>query len=588
MGTLVEAFRVPAGPVPRDYPSHLAGVEPERTTYRRATALLAGLVLLCLALRGWMAGRIPGVSPDSVLYIRLAKSLEAGDLRDASAAMSVNTLPLILMVLHRAGLDWELAGMLWGVGISSLVVLPLFGWVRREFDDRVAALACLLYAVQPKMIAWSPEIMRDPTFWFLFTLSLYLMWRAIAEVRVAWFVAAGLSVALACLTRFEGAFLFLPLGLWAFWRGRALAAHRKKLVLGVAACIAVLPLVVLAANLVWRCSSGDWVLPRLAPLARVQTWLASSWGTQPGPMAPTAAPLSPSTVPPAAAPPSLGQMLWVFFPTMTRGLSPAFALLMLGGLWGWRRTWARRDHQALFCVALLVMAGIWVQYWYDRLICPRYALPIVLMASPFAALGLLGLTAWLRRMSERLRFGARLRVAVAAAPLAAVCLLGVGDAMTCNRSYFALRQRAVLVGHWLQERAARPPTLVGPAGITQVVGYYAQGGDLRTFRLDNDDPLLVVEMVSRFRPDVLLLHPTRGMRNGGCESLVARMRPLGLEPADLAHVSEGPEPLYVLARGSGDRVQATEPGRVGPAGFSVQGSGFRVQEQIAHSARPEP
>ncbi len=62
---------------------------------------------------------------------------------------------------------------------------------------------------------------------------------------------------------------------------------------------------------------------------------------------------------------------------------------MFGGIWGWRRVWARRDHQALFCTAVVIMCGIWVQLWYDKTICPRYALPIVLMASPFAALGFL-------------------------------------------------------------------------------------------------------------------------------------------------------------------------------------------------------
>ena len=80
-------------------------------------------------------------------------------------------------------MDWELAAAVWGVTISSLVVLPLWGWARRQFDDRVALVACLLYAVHPKMIEWSPEAMRDPTFWFLFMLAIYWLWRAITEVR---------------------------------------------------------------------------------------------------------------------------------------------------------------------------------------------------------------------------------------------------------------------------------------------------------------------------------------------------------------------------------------------------------------------
>ena len=60
-----------------------------------------------------------------------------------------------------------------GRDISSLVVLPLWGWARRQFDDRVALVACLLYAVHPKFIIESPEVMRDPTFWFLFMLAIY-------------------------------------------------------------------------------------------------------------------------------------------------------------------------------------------------------------------------------------------------------------------------------------------------------------------------------------------------------------------------------------------------------------------------------
>ncbi len=187
-----------------DYPNRLTTPEPERQTYPRAIGRLTALVLVCLALRSAMALRVPGVSPDSVLYIQLAKSLDAGDIRGGTEDLSINTFPVILMLLHRLGLDWETAGVLWSLLVSSLVVLPLFGWLRRQFDDRVALVACLLYAVQPKMIAWSPEIMRDPTFWFLFALSIYLQWRAVTEVRLRWFVLGGMATSLACLTRFEG------------------------------------------------------------------------------------------------------------------------------------------------------------------------------------------------------------------------------------------------------------------------------------------------------------------------------------------------------------------------------------------------
>jgi hypothetical protein len=34
----------------------------------------------------------------------------------------------------------------------------------------VALVACLLYAAHPALIGWSVELIRDPTFWFLFML----------------------------------------------------------------------------------------------------------------------------------------------------------------------------------------------------------------------------------------------------------------------------------------------------------------------------------------------------------------------------------------------------------------------------------
>ena len=128
----------------------------------------------------------------------------------------------MLVVLHRLGLDWEVAGSLWGVLMGAAVVLPLFGWLRRQFDRRVALAGCFLYAVHGELIRWSPEVLRDPTFWFLFTLGLYLLWRAVTEVRLGLFLSAAAVIVLASATRFEGLLLLVPLAGWSVARWRAL------------------------------------------------------------------------------------------------------------------------------------------------------------------------------------------------------------------------------------------------------------------------------------------------------------------------------------------------------------------------------
>ena len=68
------------------------------------------------------------------------------------------------------------------------------------------------------LIRWSVEIIRDSTFWFLLALSLYLVWRAVTELRWTLHLAAGAAIALACLTRFEGLVLYVPLAAWSWWQ----------------------------------------------------------------------------------------------------------------------------------------------------------------------------------------------------------------------------------------------------------------------------------------------------------------------------------------------------------------------------------
>ena len=242
--------------------------------------------------------------------------------------------------------------------ISSLVVLPLWGWLRRQFDDRVALVACLLYVVQPKMIEWSPEIMRDQTFWFLFVLAIYWLWRAVTEIRYGYFLATGAAITLASLARVEGLFLLIPLVLWTFWRCLALQTGRQKLLVGAALCVLVFPLLLVSINVGWVCSRSGWASIYLSPLAHVRPWLEFVLGRDTGDAG-------------DAPPLRLGRMIWVFIPTMTRGLAPVFALLMFGGIWRWRNVWRRRDHQTLFWTAVVIMCGIWIQLWFDRTICPR-------------------------------------------------------------------------------------------------------------------------------------------------------------------------------------------------------------------------
>jgi 4-amino-4-deoxy-L-arabinose transferase-like glycosyltransferase len=528
---------VPFQPPLDEYANHLAAPQPERPRLPPAHWLLLILFLLCLIPRVVMALRIPSVCPDGVLYIHLAQAIDAGNWQSAFREMTPNVYPFILTALHRLGLDWELAAALWGVTVSSLVVLPLWGWVRRQFDDRVALVACLLYAVNPKFIEWSPEVMRDPTFWLLFMLALYWLWRAVTEVHYGYFVAAGAATILASLTRMEGLFLLIPLMLWTFWRFRALTVDRKKLLLGAVLCVVVFPALLVAINIGWAWGHSGWASMRLSPLARILPWLQSVLGHAPAKVDAEG----------LEKPFGFGRMIWIFFPTMTRGLSPLFALLMFGGIWGWRRTWARRDHQSLFYVAIVVMCGIWIQLWFDRNICPRYALPIVLMASPFAALGLLGLIGRLLRVAGWLRWGIRPQQILLAAVTAIVAIISLSDAMTSNGKYFETRQMAADLGCWVRDNYPQPPAIVGPVGITPIISFYAHNAPYRPFRWEADDNL-IMSLVEQSRAGVVLLQPAKELSEVRCDVLAARLKDSGLKLVDRSVLPAACDGLSVLVR----------------------------------------
>ncbi len=484
-----------------------------------------------------MALRIPSVCPDGVLYIHLARAIEAGDWRSGFHDMTFNVYPLILAGLHQLGLGWELAAELWGVTVSSLVVLPLWGWVRRQFDDRVALLACLLYAVNPKFIEWSPEVMRDPTFWLLFMTAIYWLWRAVTEVRYGCFFAAGAAIMLAALTRVEGLFLLIPLVLWCFWRFRALRINRKRLLFGAILCVVVFPALAVAVTIGWAWGHSGWAVLQLSPLGRAGPWLESVFGHAPAGVGAEG----------LQRPIGFTRMIWIFIPTMTRGLSPTFALLMFGGLWGWRRVWGRRDHQPLFYVAVAIMCGIWIQLWYDRNICPRYALPIVLMASPFAALGLLWLIGGLLRIAGWLRWGVHPQQAVVVGVATIVAALSLCDAMTSNGKYFETRQMAADLGGWVRDKYPQPPAIVGPVGITQIVSFYAHDAPYRPFRWEADDEL-ILSMIGQSRAGVVLLQPAKELTEARCAVLAARLKASGLEPVGRSALPATCDGLSVLVR----------------------------------------
>ena len=502
--------------------------------------ILLALLVTCFVPRALTAWRLDGICADGASYIHMAQALEHGDFQQAFR-LQLNIYPAILAGLHQLGIPWELGGRIWGTLAATLVVLPLFGWVRRQFDDRLAIVACLLYAGHPELIEWSPEIVRDPTFWLLFTTSIYLLWRAASAASLKHYAAAGLAITLAILTRFEGLFLLAPLLGWTLARACASRALRPRLVVGLALSLAVLPALLVAGNLAWSSRTGRVEMIRLEKFNVARNWIVA-WWNPPKVAVPAMAQAgihNREAQPGGAVRWGTGRLLWQFVHQGERGLTPLFAILLFAGCLAHPRLLFRSDQLPMAGLSLLICAGIWIHIWFFHLSSGRYFLPVAILSTPTAALGWMCTARLARRAVAAWHWP---RIACRWAPgaiVAALLVIGWADALTTN---VELRLMNIRLGQWISGHCGRQPTILGVDDQLPVVAHYAHGNFIALPAGLSDADL--VDMVRRQRPDVVIF--SRRHLAGECGVLMAARRQLELEPVDgLPEVSSR---FVVLAR----------------------------------------
>ncbi len=532
---------VSAAPI-STYANPLTLPAPSAERVAPATRWMIGLFLLCLVPRAIEAWKIDTLCKDGVFYIQLAEGFERGDIEAGLGRLRLNTYPLILASLHRCGLDWETAAEWWGVFISSLAVLPLFGWVRRQFDVRVAAAACFLYAVHPKFIEWAPEAIRDPTFWFFWSCSLYAIWRAATEVKWVWFGVAGAAITLALHTRFEGWFLYLPLVWWSACRYRTLVEQRWKIAAGTALTFCVCPALLLLVNLTWLAQQPRWELGNFGRLEYVVLWYqAATKKLATSPQA-TIEPTETVSEPRLPAAPAV-ERADVVMPRMStrrtalayanalrRGIGGAFGIMWLLGFMACPRFWLRRDHLVLFAVSLCVASGIWIHLWYAQATSSRYFLTIVLLASGCAGVGWLKACDWLSWATSKV--GGRLwtlRTALTVF-LLLIASAGIGQAVT-NR--YTGRQRDAALGRWLHAQFGSHPRLV-TSGTMELVDHYA-AADVAILPADRE---AAARLIADFKPSCVVLS-RHAIPADVVGPLLDGIQALGFEPVADARLPHG-------------------------------------------------
>ncbi|MFQ5731133.1 MAG: ArnT family glycosyltransferase [Planctomycetaceae bacterium] len=241
---------------------------------RHRRRVIFALLLTAVVPRIIMAMRLTAVCDDSYYYMWVAEMWEQGRTQTALQFLNINIYPLILWGLQQTGLEASVAGNVWGVIVSGLTVPPLYGLLRRMFDDRVAVVSVMLFAVHPSLMEISVEPIREPTFWFLFVLSMYCLHRLTGERAKWWPVCAGLAVALAVHTRTEGWLLLLPMLLWPLCISPASVSIRRRL-LRIATAGCMIPAFLVVVNLTLLHGHDRWEWGRFTALRNLVEWLRS-------------------------------------------------------------------------------------------------------------------------------------------------------------------------------------------------------------------------------------------------------------------------------------------------------------------------
>ncbi len=554
----------------------------------RTPVRLGLLLLACAAPRIFVAWRLTSISDDAYSYLHVADALERGRFAQALEYLNLNVYPLILLGLHKLGLEWTVAGKLWGVVIGTAIAVPLFGWLRRMFDERLATAGVFLYAVHPKLIEFSVEPIREATLWFCFVLGLDFLWRAFEERRWWQFAVAGLALALALHTRIEGWFLLAPLVAWGavcWWR---VPAARQRLAAGTLLCLAMTPLLVVVLNVTVLAHHTKWEFGRLTPFALVVHFVRPSVTDAPNAAvnsAPVSAPSSaPAAVaqakvepaPPAASPtpvavaastatdtrpldandlaaprppkPSRAYLIRRYLFDFVHTVGPQFLVLTLLGFWSLRASFRDPRIGLLPIWTVVTLISIWIQLSHTGEMNGRYFLTLAFIDVGIAAAGLLAAIAWLQTLAAR--WSPERSNRLLAVALAPVCLLAAGWTQSFTTRHTS-RHREEKLGLWARahsrpiHRAVSDYQAVRPA-------YFAAGylpdvvkyDEFMDKEFDENPPDLLVIDPGTFSPRLL-------------PHFLDRATNLGLVPLDQQSFSTAPPKFLIYARPAATPLQPT-------------------------------
>ena len=232
--------------------------------WTRRAALPMALVLSAFALRLY-AALVPGIIvPDGVVYIDTAKMIIAGQWQRVPELGVYSTYPFFIILFQKVFPDWETAGRMVSVVFGSLAVLPFYFLMKRMFDLKIVLVASLFFVIDPRLVEYSSNVIREPVFWLFSLTALWSAWEGIVKKNWSFMVCASLFVGLAALTRMEGIALALIICLWLFrhyWNDKEFGIRR--LLLFILVFLVSFPILFSMPLIALKSRRGQWEIGHL-------------------------------------------------------------------------------------------------------------------------------------------------------------------------------------------------------------------------------------------------------------------------------------------------------------------------------------
>jgi len=225
--------------------------------------LLVAAVTLTLAVRAYLFWNYYTINNDGVLYIEAARHFWNGNWFGGLESFHPPLFPLMIAGAFPMTGAWESAGQFWPLTLGVLVMLPLYGLLRRLYGQQVALIALFCYAVSPNLARLSIHVRSEIPYIFFLVLAIYLLQRAMDRERCLPLILAGITSALAYLIRPEGVGLVIVGAFYLLYRGWKHGAVKRSCwqlsALFIGFVLFSAPYVL---HLKW--DTGNWIMSRKA------------------------------------------------------------------------------------------------------------------------------------------------------------------------------------------------------------------------------------------------------------------------------------------------------------------------------------